>query len=313
MTTVFLDRGTIPNHITMPNSQWQLFDETHDTEVLARIIDAEVIISNKVKLQRQHLQHCRHLKLIVIAATGTNNVDLNYCKQQGIQVSNIQHYADEGVPEHAIAMLLALAKKLIPYHQATQEGHWQQAKQFCYYQQPISNLAGKTLAIIGQGALGQAIAQLAKAFGMQVIFAERKGATVIRAGKVKFEDALSQADAVSLHCPLSQNNADMFGPLEFALMKSSAYFINTARGGLVNETALVNAVLSNQIAGAATDVAVTEPLAAGSPLEALFNADNFIITPHVAWASDESLHNLVTQIDSIISAHQQGEAINQVT
>lgn len=312
MTTVFLDRGTIPQHIPIPNPDWQLYQETHATEVLARIKEATVVISNKVELTQDVLQQCEKLKLIVVAATGTNNVDLTFCKQQKIQVSNIQHYADEGVPEHAMAMLLALTKKLLPYHQATVAGSWHSASQFCYYQQPLSNLAGKTLTIIGQGALGQAMAKLALAFNMSVIFAERKGASQVRAGRVAFAEAIANADAISLHCPLSDDNIEMFAAKEFSMMKPSAYFINTARGGLVNEQALAEAVLSQRIAGAATDVAMTEPLVAGSPLEALFNADNFIITPHVAWASDESLQNLVTQIDSIIKAHQQGKVINQV-
>ncbi|MDO6527746.1 D-2-hydroxyacid dehydrogenase [Motilimonas sp. 1_MG-2023] len=313
---VFLDRETIPAHINInrPNLShlWVEYPYTSADQVIARSQDAEVIITNKVVLDQTVLKACPKLKLVVVAATGTNNIDLKSCNQLGIAVYNITHYANQGVPEHALMLMLALAKNLIAYDQDVRQGQWQQANQFCFTDHKIQNLAGKTLGIIGAGALGQNMAQLGQALGMKVLISEHKGQRVIRKGRVSFYDVIAQADFISLHCPLTEQTSKLFSEEEFIAMKATAYLINTARGPLVDESALVTALLTKQIAGAATDVAATEPLQNNSPLNQLLHLPNFIMTPHIAWASDESLANLCQQLISNIDGFYQGSPHNRV-
>ena len=303
---VFLDRETIPSHITIGKPKiahhWFEYASTTADQVVERSKDAHVLITNKVVLNAQTLAACPALKLIIIAATGTNNLDLTACKAQGIAVYNITHYANEGVPEHALTLMLALLKNLIPYHHDVRAGKWQAASHFCFTDHPIQNLAGKTLGIIGGGALGTRMAVIAQGLGMRILLAERKGQTKIRAGRTDFEQVVQHADIITLHCPLTESNQGLFSYAEFAQMKPSAYLINTARGPLVDENALAHAILNKQIAGAASDVAATEPLSANSPLIPLLDCPNFILTPHVAWASDESLNQLCQQLVTNIDA-----------
>ncbi|PSW15137.1 D-2-hydroxyacid dehydrogenase [Photobacterium sanctipauli] len=315
-TIVFLDRDTIPSHIQIakPNfeHQWTEYPTTDISQVVERLADATIAITNKVVLDATILRQLPLLKMVAISATGTNNVDLDYCRQHGIVVSNIQGYAVDSVPEHAIAMMFALRRNLMGYHQDIRNGVWQESGQFCFFTHPIGDIQGATLGIIGSGGLGQAMANLGRALGMSVMFAERKGATAYRDGYHRFEDVLAQADVVSLHCPLSEHTANLIAEPELALMKSSALLINTARGGLVEEQALVDALKAGSIGGAGVDVFTEEPAPAHNPLIANAYLPNLLLTPHVAWGSDSAIQGLADRLIDNINAYAAGTPKNQV-
>ncbi|KJG24045.1 glycerate dehydrogenase [Photobacterium iliopiscarium] len=315
-TIVFLDHGTIPAHISFPRPafchQWHQHDTTTPSQVIARLQQATIAITNKVVLDSQVLAQLPQLKFIAIAATGTNNVDLDYCHSHNIKVANIQGYATRSVPEHVIAMIFALKRNLAGYQQDITNGEWQRQQQFCFFTHSITDVAGSTLGIMGNGSLGQAVATVAKALGMNVLFAEHAGATQCRDGYHPFEQVLREADIISLHCPLTATTKNMIDAPQLALMKSSAIIINTSRGGLINEQALVDALLSRQIAGAGIDVFTTEPALPSNPLIAHSQLPNLILTPHVAWGSDSAIQTLVNQLIDNINSFHQGTDKNQL-
>ena len=315
-TIVFLDHGTIPAHISFPRPafchQWHQHDTTTPSQVIARLQQATIAITNKVILNSQVLAQLPQLKFIAIAATGTNNVDLDYCHSHNIKVANIQGYATRSVPEHVIAMIFALKRNLAGYQQDITNGEWQRQQQFCFFTHSITDVAGSTLGIMGNGSLGQAVATVAKALGMNVLFAEHAGATQCRDGYHPFEQVLREADIISLHCPLTATTKNMIDAPQLALMKSSAIIINTSRGGLINEQALVDALLSRQIAGAGIDVFTTEPALPSNPLIAHSQLPNLILTPHVAWGSDSAIQTLVNQLIDNINSFHQGTDKNQL-
>ncbi|HAS64158.1 MAG TPA: glycerate dehydrogenase, partial [Vibrio sp.] len=260
---VFLDRSTIPSHIEFPHlpfdHQWVEYDATEPDQIVERLSQAQIVITNKVVLDRQTLSHLPNLELIAVCATGFNNIDIEYCQQAGIAVANVRGYASQSVPEHVIAMMFALRRNLIGYHQDIAAGEWQRKQQFCFFTHPIGDIAGTTFGVIGNGELGQATATLAKALGMNVIFAERKGVTKCREGYLSFERVLMLSDVLSLHCPLNLQTQNLIAAKELAQMKPDAILINTGRGGLVDETALIHALRSQQIGGAGVDVFSQEP------------------------------------------------------
>ncbi|PSV95980.1 D-2-hydroxyacid dehydrogenase [Photobacterium iliopiscarium] len=315
-TIVFLDHGTIPAHISFPRPafchQWHQHDTTTPSQVIARLQQATIAITNKVILNSQVLAQLPQLKFIAIAATGTNNVDLDYCHNHNIKVANIQGYATRSVPEHVIAMIFALKRNLASYQQDITNGEWQRQQQFCFFTHSITDVAGSTLGIMGNGSLGQAVATVAKALGMNILFAEHAGATQCRDGYHPFEQVLREADIISLHCPLTATTKNMIAAPQLALMKSSAIIINTSRGGLINEQALVDALLSRQIAGAGIDVFTTEPALPSNPLIAHSQLPNLILTPHVAWGSDSAIQTLVNQLIDNINSFHQGSDKNQL-
>lgn len=290
--------------------QLTLYPTTSPAELLPRVQSAEVIISNKVLLDAATLQQCPQLKLILISATGTNNVDLEQARRQGVVVCNCQGYGTAAVAQHTLMLMLNLATSFVPYHQAVQQGQWQRSSQFCLLDYPIVELAGKTLGIVGYGELGQAVAKLAEAFGMQVKIAALANRPQ-SASRVPFTELLPQVDFLSLHCPLTEDTRDLIGPAEFAAMKHSAFLVNCARGGIVNEAALAEALLSGQIAGAAMDVLSVEPPKQGNIL--LDPAiPNLILTPHSAWGSVDARQRIVQQMVENVIAFQQGQPIRQV-
>ena len=312
-TIVFLDHGTIPAHISFPRPAfWHQHDTTTPSQVIARLQQATIAITNKVVLDSQVLAQLPQLKFIAIAATGTNNVDLDYCHSHNIKVANIQGYATRSVPEHVIAMIFALKRNLAGYQQDITNGEWQRQQQFCFFTHSITDVAGSTLGIMGNGSLGQAVATVAKALEMNVLFAEHAGATQCRDGYHPFEQVLREADIISLHCPLTATTKNMIAAPQLALMKSSAIIINTSRGGLINEQALVDALLSRQIAGAGIDVFTTEPALPSNPLIAHSQLPNLILTPHVAWGSDSAIQTLVNQLIDNINSFHQGTDKNQL-
>ncbi|WGS59419.1 D-2-hydroxyacid dehydrogenase [Vibrio lentus] len=296
LKVVFLDRATIPSQIHLKplsfEHQWVEYDFTSPEQVSERVEDADVVITNKVVLNESNLAQAQQLKLIAVSATGVNNVDVGYCKSNNITVTNVQGYATQSVPEHVIAMLFTLKRNLVGYHQDIEAGEWQKDKQFCFFTHPIQDVAGSTLGLIGSGGLGQATAILAKAIGMNVIFAERKGANSCREGYLPFESVLQQADAISLHCPLTEATRNLISDRELTMMKPSAVLINAGRGGLVDEQALVEALINHDIAGAGMDVFTQEPADTSNPLLANSHLPNLLLTPHVAWGSDSSIQKL---------------------
>ncbi|MFB9215585.1 D-2-hydroxyacid dehydrogenase [Vibrio sinaloensis] len=312
----FLDRATIPTQIELPrvpfDHQWLEYDFTSPEQVVERLQGVQVVITNKVVLDREQLSQLPDLKLIAVSATGFNNVDIDYCAERGIAVTNVQGYATQSVPEHVIAMIFALKRNLMAYHNDIAAGEWQRNKQFCFFTQPIGDVAGSTLAVVGSGALGQATAQLAKAVGMQVLFAERKGESSCRPGFVPFETCLEVADVVSLHCPLNQQTHNLIGADELSKMKSTALLINTGRGGLVDEQALICALQQGDIAAAGVDVFTQEPADTSNPLLANISLPNLLLTPHVAWGSDSSIQNLANILIDNIAAFARGEKQNRV-
>lgn len=315
-TVVFLDRATIPTQIELPELDLEHkridYDFTSPEQVVERLQGVQVAITNKVILDRECLRQLPELKLIAVSATGFNNIDIDYCADNGIAVTNVQGYATQSVPEHVIAMIFALKRNLFAYHNDIAAGEWQRNKQFCFFTHPIGDVAGSTLAIIGSGALGQATATLAKAVGMKVLFAERKGAPNCRDGFVPFEVCLQQADVISLHCPLNEQTLNLIGERELAMMKSSSLLINTGRGGLVDEAALVNALKQGIIAGTGVDVFTQEPADSSNPLLANMSLPNLLLTPHVAWGSDSSIQNLANILMDNITAFIKGEKQNRI-
>ncbi|WP_210446943.1 D-2-hydroxyacid dehydrogenase [Vibrio crassostreae] len=313
LKVVFLDRATIPSQINLKplsfEHEWIEFDFTAPELVAERVAGADVVITNKVVLNADNLAQAQQLKLIAVSATGVNNVDVEYCKSNNIAVANVQGYATQSVPEHVIAMLFTLKRNLVGYHQDIEAGEWQKDKQFCFFTHPIQDVAGSTLGLMGSGSLGQATAILAKAIGMNVIFAERKGADSCREGYLPFETVLKQADAISLHCPLTDATRHLISERELAMMKPSAVLINAGRGGLVDEQALVEALKKHEIAGAGMDVFTQEPADNSNPLLANSHLPNLLLTPHVAWGSDSSIQKLsdilMDNIDGFVAGNPQ--------
>lgn len=272
----------------------QLYPSTAAHEVAERLQGVSVVVSNKVQLDAATLAACPDLKLILVAATGTNNVDLQAARAQGIVVSNCQGYGTPSVAQHTLALLLALATRLPDYQQAVAEGKWAQAKQFCLLDFPIVELEGKTLGLLGHGELGGAVARLAEAFGMRVLAGQLPGRPA-RDDRLSLDELLPQVDALTLHCPLNDSTRHMLGAAELALLKPGAFVVNTARGGLIDEQALADALRSGHLGGAATDVLSVEPPVHGNPLLAA-DIPRLIVTPHSAWGAVEARQRIVGQL-----------------
>jgi len=317
MNIVFLDSDTISPETTLRSPafahQWHQYDRTTSDQAAERIADADIVIVNKVKLSAETLAKAPHLKLIAVAATGTDNIDLAACQQRGIVVSNVRNYAKHTVPEHTFALIFALRRSICAYRDAVKAGRWQEAAQFCFFDHPIRDLAGSTLGIIGDGVLGQAVATIGRALGMQVLFSAHKGRSGQGRLYTPFEDVLKQSDILTLHCPLNANTRNMIGAPEFAQMARRPLLINTGRGGLVDEAAVGPALKAGQIAGAAFDVTSVEPPPIDHPFMALLDRPDFILTPHVAWASAEAIQALADQLIDNIEAFVAGAPVNTVS
>ena len=310
---VFLDRDSIQADIRRPGfpHEWRDYPATIATQVTDHLSNATIAISNKVPLMAESLTPLRNLKMIAVCATGTNNVDLDYCRAHKITVSNIRNYAVHAVPEHVFSLILALRRNLPGYREDVHNGLWQKAEQFCLFTHPILDLHGSTLGVIGHGALGMATTKLGEAFGMRVIFAEHKGVAQVRSGYTSFDSVLADSDVITLHCPLTPATQNLIGAPELKKMRRHALLINTARGGLVDEAALAHALKDGVIGGAGFDVLTTEPPRAGNPLLDL-RLPNFILTPHVAWASRNAMQIMADQLIDNIEAFVRGAPQNQV-
>lgn len=313
---VFLERDSIKANLRRPAfaHDWTEYASTTPDQVVERLQGASVALINKTQLRAATLEQLPDLKMIAVAATGYDCVDVAWCKAHGIAVANIRGYAIHTVPEHSFALILALRRNILAYRQDVEAGRWQTSTNFCFLTHDIADLHGSTLGLVGAGAIGQATAALGRAFGMRVLFAGDPSARAPRDGVqyTPFEQVLAQADVLSLHCPLTAATRDLIGLEQFRQMKRSALLINTARGGLVNEAALIQALQEGLIAGAGFDVLTTEPPRNGHPLLDL-RLPNFILTPHVAWASNEAMQFLADQLIDNVEAWQAGTPQRLVT
>lgn len=312
-SVVFLDRDSLPVPVPLLPfpAEYHEFPSTSVEDAAMNCSGADIVISNKVPLRRDTLEQLPGLKLVAIAATGYNHVDLDACRELGIAVCNIRNYGDDTVAEHALTLMLALAKNLPAYQRDVAAGIWQQSRQFCHFGAPIRDLRGATLGIIGAGGIGRRLGELAAALGMRVLFAERKGAGEVRPGYAAFAAVLAQADVISLHCPLSEETRDLIAQPELIAMKPGALLINTARGGLVNEADLVAALKYGQLGGAGVDVLSEEPPVNGNPLLKT-RLPNLIVTPHISWASRQAMERLAAQLVENIGAFVAGESRNRL-
>ncbi len=313
MNGVILDADSLGHDIDLTPvtncfSNVGIFGSTTSAEVASRIKQAEIILTNKIRLGEAELIHCQNLKMISVMATGTNNIDLEYCANNNIQVCNARGYSTPSVVQHTMLLMLALSTNLIAYQKNIKDDAWSQSNVFCLLNHPIQELSGKTLGILGYGDLGQSVAAVARAFGMKILVSERPGLNQHDDDGIErlaWETLLPQVDYLSLHCPLTPDNEEIINASALAMMKPSAFLINTARGGLVNSNDLISALKSGSIRGAAIDVLNTEPPTTDEILLAE-DLPNLIVTPHNAWAARESRERLLIQMQENIVDCNQG-------
>jgi glycerate dehydrogenase len=316
MNIVFLDRKTLAGDIRLgfeqlPAVQYREYPMTSPQQVLVHARDAEVLVTNKVKLPAAILQALPRLRLVAVAATGVDHVDLDAARAANIAVTHVRDYASHSVAEHVFGMLLALQRNLLRYAHATRSGAWSRADTFCLQTYPINDLAGGTLGVIGGGTLGQAVLRLGEAFGMRGLLAERRAATSVRPGRVAWHAVLEQSDVISLHVPLTEGTRGLIGADEIARMPSHAVLVNTSRGEVVDEAALLAALYCGGLGGACLDVLAQEPPTLDHPLLCA-GLPNLIITPHVAWASRQAQQTLADEVARNIAAFLRGESRNRV-
>ncbi|MDZ4815998.1 MAG: D-2-hydroxyacid dehydrogenase [Verrucomicrobiota bacterium] len=284
-----LDWAPLKSH-----GQLTIHDLTPKDQVAERITNADIVYTNKVKISRADMGQAPNLKLISVLATGYDIVDIEAAKDQGIRVCNVAGYSTASTAQLTIALLLEITHHVGAHNDSVKKGDWSNHVAFCYWNFPLVELAGKTLCIVGMGAIGTQVASIAQALGMKIIVAELpgrgKGFSSIQ--RVPLKDAFSKADFVTLHCPLKPETKHIINQESLAFLKPTSYVINASRGGLVDEKAVADALRSNTIAGYATDVLSTEPPLPDNPL---LSAPNCIVTPHIAWASFESRKRLLDQ------------------
>lgn len=311
---VFLDRGSVKAQIRSPNFKhtYEEYSKTSLDQIVTRLRHATIAIINKVQLSEEMLVKLPQLKMVAVTATGYDCADISACRKHGVAVANIRNYATHAVPEHVFMMVLALRRNLMAYRRDIENGMWQKSDQFCLFTHDIGDLYGSTMGIIGKGAIGKSTATIARSFGMHVIFADYASLQKDKERFASLENVLAESDVISLHCPMTPATRDMIGINELRMMKRNSLLINTARGGLVNELALIQALDEGLIAGAGVDVLATEPPENGHPLIEV-NRPNFILTPHVAWASDGAMQLLADQLIDNIEAWVAGKPQNLVT
>lgn len=326
MDTVFLDRASLDRGdldlaaLEQAAERMTYFEQTRPGEVVERIRPVQAVITNKVVLDADAIAAASRLKAILVAATGVNNVDVEAARRAGITVMNCRAYGTDAVAQHTILLMLCLLTSHHAYAQDVRGGEWSRSSFFCLLGHPIREAAGKTLGIVGYGTLGRRVAELAEAFGMRVRVSERPGGGAAEAGgrprRVPFEQLAEEADVLSLHCPLTPETEGLINADVLARMASDAVLVNTARGGLVREQDLLDALRAGAIAGAAVDVVSEEPPPADHALVEAYaagTAPNLLVTPHCAWGSREARQRVVDQLAEGLVAYQRGEPIREVT
>ena len=306
---VFLDRSTLEANVRSPDfpHSYKEYDVTAPDQIVERLRDATIAIINKVPMRAATLAQLPNLKLIAVAATGTDVVDKAYTKAHGVVVSNIRNYAFNTVPEHVFALAFALRRSIVPYVDDVRAGRWQESDQFCFFDHPIRDMRGSTLGIVGYGALGKSVGKIAEAFGMKILAYD----VFPQPGLVDLDTLIKDSDIITLHAPLTPDTKNMIGARELGMMQPHALLINTARGGLVDEAALAEALTAGKIGGAGFDVLTVEPPKQGNILLDL-KLPNLIITPHVAWASREAMQILADQLIDNVEAFAAGKPQNVV-
>jgi glycerate dehydrogenase len=307
MEIVVLDALTLGTDIDLGKlnkfGHVNIYNVTKPEEVSDRIKLAEIVITNKVVFDKEIIENAKNLKLICVAATGYNNIDIRSASKNGIIVTNVRSYSTESVAQHTFSMILALENSLVNYINDTRAGLWGKSEVFTMIIHPFNELNGKKMGIIGYGTIGKRVAEIARAFGMQVLIGKRKGIMYEGQERVDFERLLVESDIISIHAPLSDNTLNMFTFKEFEKMKSSAILINMARGGIVNEDDLYKALNNKTIRAAAIDVAEIEPMSTDNKLLSL---NNLLISPHIAWASTQSRNRLIDGIVKNIEKYIDG-------
>lgn len=317
MRVVFLDRDTMGPDIelTRPafSHEWVAYDRTSAEEVIDRAREADIVITNKVPLRAETLEKLPELKMISVAATGYDVIDIDACRSRGIQVSNVRGYAVHTVPEHTFALILGLRRSIKAYAQDVIAGQWQRSGQFCFFNHPLKDLAGTRLGIIGEGAIGQSVASIARVFGMEPVFAAHKNVSGLGPLYTPWDEVIETSDILTLHAPLTEATRHCIDKYEFEQMTRKPLIINTARGGLVNERALVDALKAGQISGIGFDVLSKEPPSDDNPLLSVMDRPDVLLTPHIAWASLEARQEVWRQTIAHIDAFEKGEAVNALT
>lgn len=312
---VFLDRGTVDANFRAPRIQhrWVEHAGSRPEDLDERLLGATIVITNKVSIPKSILDKHPTLKGIMVAATGVDHVDVEAAKAQGVVVCNVRGYASAAITEHVFMLILALRRNLLAYRQSIVEDAWARAPGFSLPIHPIEDIEGSTLGVVGYGATGRLLSERARALGLHVLVAEHKGraACATRPGRTPFDDVLAMSDILSLHAPLTHDTQNLLEAREFRLMKPTAIVINTARGGLIDESALDDALREGRLAGAALDVLGEEPPVHGS---VLLDAPrpNLLVTPHVAWASRGSMQRLADQVVENIEAFCEGAPLRRV-
>ncbi len=313
---VFLDFASIHpqdldiDRLSSSVGDWYWYDKIAVQDIVEAVAGADVVVTNKVILDQTFFTSARSVKLVCAAATGFNNIDIQAARHSGVDVCNIRAYATPSVVQHVFSILLSLVTSQPSYRRDIYNGSWTSSDFFCLFDHPIRELQGLNIGIVGYGELGQAVAGVARAFGMKVLVAKRHSDDN-RPGRIELHSLLSVSDVVSLHCPLTDTTEGLIGAEELSLMKPDAILINTARGGLVDEMALMSALQENRLGGAGLDVLEQEPPSANHPLIQQ-SMDNLIITPHCAWASRQSRQRLVDEIAENIRVFSEGGERNLV-
>jgi len=317
MRAIFLDYATVsfngdldPAALRRAMPQLEMRNHTAQADVAAAIAGAEVVLVNKLRLSRETIAASPGLKLVTLAATGTNNIDLEAARERGVAVCNLRDYCTASVVQHVIGTLLLLTQKLREYDALVRSGAWGRGEQFCLLDFPIRELTGRKLGIVGYGALGKGVAHAAQAFGLDMLLANRPGGTPVP-GRLDLDDLLPQVDVLSLHCPLTPSTQGMIGAPQLARMKPDAVLINTARGALVDSAALADALRAGRLGGAAIDVLPQEPPVDGNPLLAA-DIPNLIVTPHIAWAAREARQRCLDEMAANVEDFRRGGRRNRV-
>jgi glycerate dehydrogenase len=317
MRVVFLDRATMGPDLELTRPafahEWVEYERTTAEQVAERARGADIVITNKAPLRADTLARLPDLKMISVAATGYDVIDIDACRQRGVQVSNVRGYAIHTVPEHTFALILALRRSIKAYALDVIDGEWQRSAQFCFFNHPLKDLAGSRLGIIGEGAIGQAVAALGRAFGMDVVFAAHKNVSGLGPLYTPWDEVIETSDVLTLHAPLTQSTRHCIDKPEFERMRNRPLIVNTARGGLVNEQAMVDALQAGQISGIGFDVLSTEPPADDNPLLSVLERPDVVVTPHIAWASLQAREEVWRQTVAHVDAFANGEAVNTLT
>jgi glycerate dehydrogenase len=313
---VFLDRATIGPSVELRRPgfahEWTEHAATAPDEVAKRLKGATIAITNKAPIRKAALAGLPDLEMIAVAATGYDVVDVAACQERGIVVANVRGYAVSSVPEHTFALILALRRSLIGYRADVIAGEWQRSGQFCFFNHPISDLSDATLGIIGEGSIGQAVARLGQAFGMRTLFAAHKGVDGLGPLYTPFDEVLETSDVITLHAPLMPSTRNVLAMPEFRMMKRRPLLINASRGGLVHEADLVRALDEGLISGIGFDCLTSEPPAPDHPFWPILERPNVIVTPHVAWASEQAMQALWDQVIANIESFDRGAPTNVV-